>query len=344
MSASATEIWNNTANGSQLQFETTLNGTLNRDTRMIIANDGNVHIGGGNVPFVSGAARSLTVASFPSTGSSPSGDQPASLELQGGSSNSGGVQSKIDFISRTSVPSDVNTARIEVTNTANTGQGKMLFYTRGASGLSEKMRIEAGGNVGIGVANPTQKLDVDGSISYTGAIMPNGIAGTNGYLLTSTGGGTNTWTDPASLVSTSAWSLSGNGATNPSTQYLGTSDPTDLVFRTDAIERMRLSATGKLGIGTNNPQTSLHVSSDADPGIAVMGATSKEPGMMVLRSNGTLTTPSAPIGGMTIGYFGLSGYNVTTDLHGLRMVLTLVWKALHLRCILYQAWELNLNS
>ena len=45
--------------------------------------------------------------------------------------------------------------------------GDLTFYTAGLSmatrGLNEKMRITAGGNVGIGATNPTRKLSVEGT-------------------------------------------------------------------------------------------------------------------------------------------------------------------------------------
>ena len=47
-----------------------------------------------------------------------------------------------------------------------------------------------------------------------------------------------------------AWSLAGNAGTTPATNFLGTTDSQPLVFRTANTERMRLDATGRLGIGT----------------------------------------------------------------------------------------------
>ncbi|MBK7083932.1 MAG: SprB repeat-containing protein [Flavobacteriales bacterium] len=40
------------------------------------------------------------------------------------------------------------------------------------------------------------------------------------------------------------WTMSGNAGTNPATQYIGTSDNKDVVFKTNATERLRLLASG----------------------------------------------------------------------------------------------------
>jgi hypothetical protein len=42
-------------------------------------------------------------------------------------------------------------------------------------------------NIGIGTTNPTQKLDVEGNLKLSGAIMPGGNAGTAGQVLVSNG-------------------------------------------------------------------------------------------------------------------------------------------------------------
>lgn len=56
---------------------------------------------------------------------------------------------------------------------AQTGleQGVMLFNTGVSGNLQEAMRIDQNGNVGVGTANPTCKLDVDGSICADGLIL-----------------------------------------------------------------------------------------------------------------------------------------------------------------------------
>ena len=48
--------------------------------------------------------------------------------------------------------------------------------------------------VGIGTTTPTESLDVDGNIKFSGAIMPNNDPGLAGQILTSSGSGSSpTW-------------------------------------------------------------------------------------------------------------------------------------------------------
>ncbi len=71
------------------------------------------------------------------------------------------------------------------------------------------------------------------------------------------------------LDSTDDWTTSGNGGTDILINYLGTKDDQDYIFRTNGIERMRLTyeiATGdaRLGIGTypSAPSNTLDVNGD----------------------------------------------------------------------------------
>lgn len=50
-----------------------------------------------------------------------------------------------------------------------------------------------------------------------------------------------------------AWLTLGNAGTNPAIHFVGTTDNTSLVFRTNNIERMRITNQGQVGIGTTSP-------------------------------------------------------------------------------------------
>lgn len=87
----------------------------------------------------------------------------------------------------------------------------------------------------------------------------------NGYLLKWNG---SVWTpapdnnsDTALYASNSvnSWNVSGNTGTSVLSNFIGTTDNTDLAFRTNNLERMRITSSGKLGIGTSTPTASLHV-------------------------------------------------------------------------------------
>lgn len=55
------------------------------------------------------------------------------------------------------------------------------------------------------------------------------------------------------------WTMAGNTGTDPATQFMGTTDNIDFVFRTNNQEKMRMKGTGNIGIGINDPQQQLHV-------------------------------------------------------------------------------------
>lgn len=73
-----------------------------------------------------------------------------------------------------------------------------------------------------------------------------------------------------------AWLLTGNTSTTPSTSaigtaigagqhFIGTRDAKDFVMGTANLERMRITAGGNVGIGITNPTVALHVKSASNP-------------------------------------------------------------------------------
>lgn len=80
----------------------------------------------------------------------------------------------------------------------------------------------------------------------------------------------------SSLKANAQWKLTGNAATNPNTNFLGTTDAKPLVLRTNNVERMRILQGGKVGIGTKTPSARLNVVSTdyvslSTPGILMLG-------------------------------------------------------------------------
>ncbi len=81
--------------------------------------------------------------------------------------------------------------------------------------------------------------------------------GTSGQILRTNGAGVLSFSDPG------AWGVNGNAGTSPVTNFIGSSDAADVVFRTSNLERLRIKADGKLGLGTSTPTAKLHINSAA---------------------------------------------------------------------------------
>lgn len=115
----------------------------------------------------------------------------------------------------------------------------------------------------------TNKLGEDASAPYT-FIWSNPAAGTYSLTTKAIDGANATGTSSAISITVtgapagSAWTLTGNAATDPSIHFLGTTDNKRLVVKTNNIERMTVTADGKLLINTT-------VAPDAEADLAVNG-------------------------------------------------------------------------
>ena len=87
----------------------------------------------------------------------------AGLQLVGYQSDSGSPYTKTSDI---------------VANADGTQASQMRFFTKasGSSSASERIRIDSGGNVGIGTASPGEKLEVEGSSTTRLAVTQTGGA------------------------------------------------------------------------------------------------------------------------------------------------------------------------
>jgi hypothetical protein len=139
-------------------------------------------------------------------------------------------------------------------------------------GIQIPFTITNTNNVGINNQTPTEKLDVVGNMKFSQALMPAGNSGTVNQLLVSQGAGVAPQWQGGSLLggtlNNAAWTLLGNNATNPNTNFIGTTDNNSLRFRTNNTQKMIIDSTGNVGIGINAPVVKLHVE-DNDPNHSV---------------------------------------------------------------------------
>jgi hypothetical protein len=133
-----------------------------------------------------------------------------------------------------------STARYMAAGNSNTGLNGTLFGVDGtgnavinntqnfamlfSTNSTERARIDSSGNLGIGTSSPAYKLDVVGPVQTSAGYYING---------------------------------------NASGGYVWVRDNTALRFGTNDAERMRISATGDVGIGTSSPGAKLDVRGNA---------------------------------------------------------------------------------
>ena len=118
----------------------------------------------------------------------------------------------------------------------STGSGGTIYYN--------------GGNVGIGTASPSERLEVGDGTGPTGIAINGANSAASGAYIWGKAAGTHEW-----LVSSLRGWLGGGVAG----LGVGTISATPYAFFTNTSERMRIDSAGNVGIGTTNPQHRLHV-------------------------------------------------------------------------------------
>ena len=137
-------------------------------------------------------------------------------------------------------------------------------------------RFSLSAQVGIGVPNPTEQLDVSGNIKFTGEIKPSGVSGNSGKVLTAKGVGNPT-----------VWLSATNEIHSNSYQVFATTDViisntgawTVLPGLTQSVTltgpaKVFISSNGGLSVdsSSNNGYTTIHVALFQDGNFLANGA------------------------------------------------------------------------
>jgi hypothetical protein len=292
-------------------------------------NGGNVGIG------TTSPAKLLTVGR-------EDGSLPAELQLNPAAASNEGGQI---FIKRSRNGSTQDWTIDQYGTTAADARFRIFNGTTESSGLI----ILENGNVGLGTATPTARLNLvgGGMRMFAGfgnsTSRPGLTTGTIGnYEIKGVGaGGGTTQGDGAD---DGFLRLSAGGGTNSSTQssidlsgYSNVADMNNnIVMRTAGTERFRLTNIGRLGLGTSTPTVALHVqngnvfSGSDDP------STNTIPSLYVYNSNTTSTSAHATSLVRTAGtgsgkpYYSLDvngafGYSIGINNPNNQMIINTTW-------------------
>ena len=166
---------------------------------------------------------------------------------------------------------------------------------------TERMRITAAGNVGIGTNTPGYKLQVTANNNATdGLYISNSSTGASAQAFVNVAA--QSWTG-VQLVQNQA---SGNVS-------LYTGDNVPLAFSTNAAERMRITAAGNVGIGTSAPGQMLTVNGTGSFAGAVSVGSMSTSGAVSAGSLTLTTALTAANGGTGLTSAGTSGNVLTSN-------------------------------
>ncbi|MDX1461466.1 MAG: hypothetical protein R3359_00300 [Marinirhabdus sp.] len=149
------------------------------------------------------------------------------------------------------------------------------------------LTIGANSQVGIGTTTPETSSALDVNATNKGFIAPRVslsnvtdntspintpvegllIYNTNSSVIGGSGSGYyywngSQWSKLITATTIDDWKLTGNSGTNPTINFIGTTDSRDLVFRTNNVEEMRIESAGDVGIGITNPEHTLDIQGD----------------------------------------------------------------------------------
>ncbi len=149
--------------------------------------------------------------------------------------------------------------------------------------------------VGIGTTTPNSSSILDLTTTTQGLLVPRMTLAqktaisspATGLMIFQTDGASGFWFYTGSawipaLANNNGWTTTGNSGTTAGTNFIGTTDATDVVIKSNNTEIYRATSTGRLGIGTTSPTAILHIKA---------GTTAASSAPLKFTAGSNLTTP-----------------------------------------------------
>jgi len=239
--------------------------------RFLIGHSSAITAAGGQIPFSQVIGTTASTAGFSLNRFSADADGPTQffVKSRNGTPGSNTIVQSGDTIGSIDFKMDDGTnyqtqvarimAKIDGTPGENDAPGRLTFHTTadGAATVSERMRIDSSGNVGIGTTSPANLLHVVGSGSTPFATQRDVNSG--GFAMIQGKMGDSASTSAGHVYSALVAGIEDN-----------TNGAEDGYFAIEVSEggsgseKLRINSSGNVGIGTTSPSKSLHIL-NADP-------------------------------------------------------------------------------
>lgn len=206
-------------------------------------------------------------------------------------------------------------AQVDGTPGANDMPGRLVFSTTadGASSPTERMRITSTGNVGIGITPvSTERLHIHSAAGAGRSTIRTSFTDATEY---------GEWNVYEGSTFKGGLSLFGSSYSTPTWRNAmvitaATNDLGSIIFRTRTsnayAERMVISNSGYIGVGTSSPEFNVHVVGDVDPiAFSIDGYGAGSPAFITRKALGTVAAPLAITTNTTLFTLGTRGYTGT---------------------------------
>ena len=197
--------------------------------------------------------------------------------------------------------------------------GALLFKTMSGGTFAERMRISSA-NVGIGTTDPGTNLHVSNGGSAQAVAAP-------GMMITnSASSGDNVGLSLASGTAGKAYIYFGDSADDAAAQIWYDNNTDDLefnaaesagqlIFKTASTERMRITNTGSVGIGSDDVWGSLHIKKDSSNSVNVQQHTGDAAGPIYRldKGRGSMASPAGVQSGDSLGKLEWTGWSTNVQ-------------------------------